>query len=89
MKEHFDSPSETKAIEMASKGFKIGLPVEAGWYLVAARSNDAKETYFVHQVWFNPMSIDKFYAGAGSLSSKSEPYYLRDNVRAYAPIPSL
>lgn len=80
-------PSENKAIEMASKGFTIGIPVKAGWYLVAARSNDDEERYFVHQIWFNPMSIDKFYAGAGC--AKKEPYYLRDNVRAFANVPSL
>ena len=89
MKKHFLVPSESKKNEMLSKGFTPGHPVDAGWYLVAARSNDDEEKYFVHMVWFNPMSTDKFYAGAGSLSTKSEPYYLRDKVRAYANVPSL
>lgn len=89
MKKHFNSPSPEKAQKMVEQGFVIGLPKKAGWYLVAARSNDDEEMYFVHQVWFNPMSIDKFYAGAGSLSNQSEPYYLRENVRAYAQMPSL
>lgn len=89
MKNNFDYPSEEKAKKMSKNGFTIGLPTEAGWYLVAARSNDEIETYFVHLVWFNPMSIDKFYVGNGSTLGKSEPYYLSENVRAFAPVPSL
>lgn len=89
MKKHFNTPSPEKSEKMKQQGFVIGLPNEAGWYLVAARSNEDEETYFVHEVWFNPMSIDKFYVGAGSLSGRSEPYYLRDHVRAYAQLPSL
>lgn len=89
MKQHFDQPSAEKTEKMLALGFKLGLPSVAGWYLVASRSNDDEENYFVHQVWFNPMSPDKFYAGAGSISRKAEPYYLRSNVRAYSNVPSI
>lgn len=83
--EYFDTRSDKIKNRMIAAGFTIGPPKVAGWYLVAARSNDKEERYFVHQVWFNPDSIYGFYAGAGL--TQKEPYYLRDKVKAFAHVP--
>ena len=87
-KVHFNSPSRRVVKQMTKAGFKIGIPEKAGWYLVAVRTNDISEYYYVLQLWFNPMSVQKWWTGGGYVSDKSEPYRFSGQVRAYSELPS-
>lgn len=65
----------------------LGEPSQAGWYLVAVRTNDVAELYWVLQLWFNPNTHPKWWAGGGYMSNKGEPYHFQEGVTAHSEIP--
>lgn len=66
----------------------IGEPEVAGWYLAVVKTNDEQGSYLVLQLWFNPQSTEKWWSGGGYVSSKAEPYSMRDHIMAYAEMPT-
>ncbi len=65
----------------------VGVPAEASWYLVAVRTNDLDELYYVLQLWFDPYAHPKWWVGGGYTSNHAEPYAFQENVFAYASMP--
>lgn len=81
--------SPAAAEKMKAEGFVIGKPTKAGWYLVAVRTKDDRELYWVLQLWFNPMATPQWWTGGGYVSDISEAYRWQDGVRAYRKLPNV
>lgn len=60
-----------------------GEPKNACWCIAKSRTKDKEEAYYVNELWFNPMSIDKWYCGARSEFKTA----WRLKVVAYMPLP--
>lgn len=85
--ENFNTPGVEIKGKMIAEGFTIGEPKTAGWYLVAVRSNSEREGYFTLELWFNPMSVDKYYIRTRWIDNKCEAFNMNDRIRAYKLIP--